>query len=273
VLVDEQSASASEIVAGALQDHDRALLVGERTFGKGLVQRQFDLRDGSGLRLTVARFYTPSGRLLQRPDHGGLDSAAASAPWDGDARPTADVPDSLIHRTDAGRRVIGGGGIVPDRVVERDPTDRYWRRVERPGLVRDFARQWIDARGDSLRHRWKGRPDAFVADFTLPSTVYPAFVRYAVERGVRATESMSVSSGPRVGEEGMPRSSGTQALTQPDADEDRSTIETLIKSYVGRRLFGPALSIRIRNQTDPVLEEAREGWPTAARWADRYPVE
>lgn len=273
VLVDEQSASASEIVAGALQDHDRALLVGERTFGKGLVQRQFDLRDGSGLRLTVARFYTPSGRLLQRPDHGGPDSAAASAPWDGDARPPSDVPDSLIHRTDAGRRVIGGGGIVPDRVVGRDTSDRYWRRVERRGLVRDFARQWIDARGDSLRNQWEGRPDAFVAEFTLPSTVYPAFVRYAADRGVRATESTPVSSGPRVGEEGTPRSAGAQALTQPGADEDRSAIETLIKSYVGRRLFGPALSIRLRNQADPVLEEAREGWPTAAKWVDRYPVE
>ncbi|HYO47921.1 MAG TPA: S41 family peptidase [Gemmatimonadota bacterium] len=129
VLVNRASASASEIVSGALQDHDRALLVGQSTWGKGLVQSLFPLDDGYFLKLTTARYYTPSGRSIQRdetldidfneliwPDEVPDDGGPASIPGDITGKPQ-DVPDSLVFKTDMGRTVYGGGGVMPDVVV------------------------------------------------------------------------------------------------------------------------------------------------------------
>jgi carboxyl-terminal processing protease len=263
VLVDQHSASASEIVAGALQDHDRAVLVGQRTFGKGLVQRQYDLEDGSGLRLTVARFYTPSGRLLQRDD-----SSRNSVDTEVD---TARVPDSLRHRTDAGRVVLGGGGIWPDRLVADSIRNAYRRAVTKRGLVREFARRWADAHTDTLRRTWADRPEAFAATFSLPSTVYPAFVRYAAEEGVRPApggpERGSGRDAPPPGPTGRPARLDTALVGAA-----RSDIETDIKAYVGQRLFGSSMLIRLRNRIDPAVEVARASWGAAQRWAARYPV-
>ena len=263
VLVDQHSASASEIVAGALQDHDRALLVGRRTFGKGLVQRQYDLEDGSGLRLTVARFYTPSGRLLQR-DETTTDSLTTEVD-------TAGVPDSLRHRTDAGRVVLGGGGIWPDRLVADSIRNDYRRAVTQRGLVRDFARRWADAHTDTLRREWEDRPEAFAARFALPSTVFPAFVRYATEQGVRPPPGPLGADAA-----GVPTQDGHTATEAPAGpplvDAARSAIETDIKAYVGQRLFGPSMLIRMRNRIDPVVQVAQDSWGVAERWATRYPV-
>jgi carboxyl-terminal processing protease len=126
VLVNRASASASEIVSGALQDHDRALVVGQTTWGKGLVQSLFPLDDGSFLKLTTARYYTPSGRSIQRDESLDIDFASmwwpAETPADeefGGGHETArqDIPDSLVFKTDMGRTVYGGGGVMPDVVV------------------------------------------------------------------------------------------------------------------------------------------------------------
>ena len=126
VLVNRASASASEIVSGALQDHDRALLVGQTTWGKGLVQSLFPLDDGFFLKLTTARYYTPSGRSIQRDETLGIDFNAVVWPWtpeeapldaDGNPLSSQDIPDSLVFQTDMGRTVYGGGGVMPDVVV------------------------------------------------------------------------------------------------------------------------------------------------------------
>ncbi len=119
VLTDRSSASASEILAGALQDHDRALLVGQSTWGKGLVQSLFPLDDGYFLKLTTARYYTPSGRSIQRGDGHDLDLVALSTPDEVGQLPGegGEVPDSLIFETDTGRKVYGGGGVMPDVIV------------------------------------------------------------------------------------------------------------------------------------------------------------
>lgn len=124
VLVDEGSASASEIVAGAVQDHDRGWIVGRRTFGKGLVQEQYPLANGGALRLTVARYYTPSGRCIQRDyrDRVAYEAEAAYRRMNGglSERPPVALPDSAVFYTGLGREVYAGGGIYPDAVIPID---------------------------------------------------------------------------------------------------------------------------------------------------------
>src|SRR6185436_2630847 len=119
VLVDHSSASASEIVSGAIQDHDRGILVGETTFGKGLVQRVIPLRNGGALALTTAKYYTPSGRLIQR-DYTDIDDYFANDSDDEDAPAAPPEKGREIRHTDSGRVVYGGGGITPDYVVHAE---------------------------------------------------------------------------------------------------------------------------------------------------------
>ena len=150
VLVDRNSASASEIVSGCIQDHDRGLVVGETTFGKGLVQRVIRLKDGGGLALTTAKYYTPSGRLIQR-DYSNLDDYFLDAELDDDdtnAAPRAEPSDREVRRTDAGRTVYGGGGITPDYLVrtEREPT--VLSRLRRENLLFDYAVRFSSAHAD-----------------------------------------------------------------------------------------------------------------------------
>lgn len=141
VLVDRNSASASEIVSGCIQDHDRGLVVGETTFGKGLVQRVIPLRDGGALALTTAKYYTPSGRLIQR-DYSDLDDYFLDAELDDDDTRSAVGPDSTsreVRRTDSGRTVYGGGGITPDYVVRSEREPALLSRIRRENLLFDYA--------------------------------------------------------------------------------------------------------------------------------------
>lgn len=158
VMIDEWSASASEIFAGAIQDNDRGYIVGRRSFGKGLVQQQFDLYDGSALRLTIARYHTPSGRCIQKPYEMGegdryqediLHRYEHGEFWSADS---IQQNDSLLFYTVGGRKVYGGGGIMPDYFVPVDTTysTRYYNRCVNLGVIYSFAFQYSDSHREEL---------------------------------------------------------------------------------------------------------------------------
>jgi carboxyl-terminal processing protease len=150
VLVDHNSASASEIVSGSIQDHDCGLVVGETTFGKGLVQRVIPLRDGGALALTTAKYYTPSGRLIQR-DYSNLDDYFLDAELEDDDAANAVDPESTGHevrRTDSGRPVYGGGGITPDYVVRAEHESGFLSRLRRENIMFDYAVRYVAAHPD-----------------------------------------------------------------------------------------------------------------------------
>ena len=138
VLIDEGSASASEIVSGALQDNDRGKIIGRRSFGKGLVQEQIPLQDGSVIRLTTQRYYTPSGRCIQK-DYGKNEKDYYLEQYT--RKDTTSQPDSLIYTTKNGRTVYGGGGITPDIIIKRDSTANYLQinRMISKGWLNEFC--------------------------------------------------------------------------------------------------------------------------------------
>lgn len=192
VLVNEGSASASEIVSGAIQDHDRGLIVGRRTFGKGLVQQQYELIDNSNIRVTISRYYTPSGRLIQKPFEGSSEDYAfeirhRTADAIMDATEFRDqVPDSLHFRTAAGREIFGGGGIVPDIIVQEDTTANYalfnFMVINRIDF--DFVRNFLDEGGEEFRDNWEERFQDFRSSFSFSDTEFQVLKNMMTENGM-----------------------------------------------------------------------------------------
>ncbi len=189
VLIDENSASSSEILAGAIQDNDRGFIVGRRSFGKGLVQREIPFRDGSAIRLTIARYYTPSGRSIQKPyDHGaeeyGMDIYNRYS--HGEVFSADSIrQDSVDYFTRGGRIVHGGGGIMPDDFVPIDTLGYtpYYGKVNGLNLIYRFTLEWGD------RHRAAVNAVETVAELDAMLDSYPGlvddFVAYAARNGVR----------------------------------------------------------------------------------------
>jgi carboxyl-terminal processing protease len=199
ILIDEWSASASEILAGAIQDNDRGMIAGRRSFGKGLVQEPMAFNDGSALRLTIARYYTPTGRSIQKPYSNGTDAYYEDL-HDRFARGEALVADSihfadsLKYTTAGGRIVFGGGGIMPDYFVPADTSggSLYFARLRQSGLIYRFALSYSDENREAL----SGFETADQFDEYLTNeSVMKQFVSFATDKGLKASANDLRNSG------------------------------------------------------------------------------
>ena len=190
ILINEGSASASEILAGAIQDNDRGTIIGRRSFGKGLVQEQILWPDGSALRLTVARYYTPTGRCIQKPygtDASEYHTESYQRFQNGElwSRDSIHFPDSLKYYTPQGKIVYGGGGIMPDIFVPIDTNSGspYLYELRYRGIIQDFSFNYVDHKRTELTKRYKNAID-FKNNFTVDNDLFNSIIKHASQEGL-----------------------------------------------------------------------------------------
>ncbi len=233
VLIDEVSASASEIVAGALQDNDRAYIVGRRTFGKGLVQEQKELVDGSVVRLTVSRYHTPSGRCIQRPYTMGdsekyyMDFIERYADMENNAD-TISHADSLKYKTKKGRIVYGGGGIEPDKAISYNvykKGDSYTKLLKK-GLIYKYCFDYLDKHRDVFKKYSDGND--FINNFVVSQEFYQEMIKFA---------------------------EGQEVNTNSITNSEKKEIKLLMKSYLAQNLYGDEYFYKLYLEIDEDVQK------------------
>ncbi len=235
VLVNSGSASASEIFSGAVQDLDRALVVGATTFGKGLVQRQFPLQDRSALRLTVSRYYTPSGRSIQRPYDGskykhGIQNDDADEELDNFSHEKDNAADTSRpkFKTPSGRTIYGGGGITPDYFVKEDTVTKSTIRIFAASIPFDYIRKLIGEHAPELKKQYTA--ESFIKTYKVGDDVLRQFLELAKEKKID--------------------------FNQKEIDADKTFILNRVRAIMGGQLFGDNVRIRIQLENDKQFQKA-----------------
>lgn len=192
ILINHGSASASEIVSGAVQDWDRGLIVGETSFGKGLVQRQFNLPDNSAIRLTISEYYTPSGRLIQRDykNKKNIEEYYNGVTEDGEASENLEhevEKDSTktVYKTEGGRNVFGGGGITPDFIIKSESLTEYTNELLRKNIFYQYTLKFIESNESSLKKIYGSDLQKFIAEFNFSESELSKFVAFAESKDVK----------------------------------------------------------------------------------------
>ena len=234
VLIDNGSASASEIVSGAIQDWDRGLVLGRRSFGKGLVQKPYTLADGSMVRLTIQRYYTPTGRCIQKPyEEYENDYFNRLEKGEFFSKDSIDLPDSLKFYTPQDRVVYGGGGIIPDIFVPVDTSmgSDYLTSLRRKGLFNKFVVNYLDNHRKEILEEYPNL-ETFKNNFNTENELLEEFIEFAAEKKVEKNEE--------------------------DLAISKKMILSLLKAYTAMGLWKTNAYYEIINEIDPIYAKAIE---------------